>query len=140
MALPLKQVAALPIVETARGPLVLLITTRERGRWTIPRGWPRPGLTDADLAAQEAAEEAGVEGEVASAPLGSYRYTKRLHSFSWVKCSVDVYTLHVRWQNLDWPEKAARKTRWITPDEAASLVADTELAAILRDFFHRKAA
>jgi hypothetical protein len=50
MALPLKQVAALPIVETARGPLVLLITTRERGRWTIPRGWPKPGLTDADLA------------------------------------------------------------------------------------------
>jgi 8-oxo-dGTP pyrophosphatase MutT (NUDIX family) len=140
MALPLKQVAALPIVETARGPLVLLITTRKRGRWTIPRGWPKPGQTDADLAAQEAAEEAGVEGEVASAPLGSYRYTKRLHSFSWVKCSVDVYTLHVRWQNLDWPEKAGRKTRWVTPDEAASLVADTELAAILRDFFHRKAA
>jgi ADP-ribose pyrophosphatase YjhB (NUDIX family) len=58
MASPLKQVAALPIVETAGGPLVLLITTRGRGRWTIPRGWPKLGLTDADQAAQEAAEEA----------------------------------------------------------------------------------
>src|SRR5665811_179624 len=51
---PLKQIAALPIVETAGGPLVLLITTRGRGRWTIPRGWPKPEMTDAELAAQEA--------------------------------------------------------------------------------------
>ena len=36
MSEPLKQVAALPVVETEDGPLVLLITTRGRGRWTIP--------------------------------------------------------------------------------------------------------
>ena len=137
---PLKQVAALPIVEIAGGPLVLLITTRGRGLWTIPKGWPKAGLADPELAAQEATEEAGVEGDIAPQPVGSYLYTKRLHLFSWVKCRVDVYTLQVRCQRLDWPEKAARKVMWVTPDEAASLVHETELAAVLRDFARREAA
>ena len=66
---PLKQIAALPVVETADGPLVLLITTRARGRWTIPRGWPKPGVPDAQLAAREAFEEAGVEGEIGADPV-----------------------------------------------------------------------
>jgi 8-oxo-dGTP pyrophosphatase MutT (NUDIX family) len=50
--------------------MVLLITTRGRGRWTIPKGWPEKGLRDRDLAAKEAVEEAGVEGEVGSKPVG----------------------------------------------------------------------
>jgi 8-oxo-dGTP pyrophosphatase MutT (NUDIX family) len=140
MSSPLKQIAALPVVETAEGPLVLLITTRGRGRWTIPKGWPKPGVADADLAAQEAAEEAGVEGEIDPRPMGAFGYTKRLHLFSWVKCQVEVYRLRARCQQLDWPEKAARKTRWVPPEEAASLVSDAELAAVLRDFSWAKAA
>ena len=140
MSSPLKQVAALPVVETKDGPLVLLVTTRGRGRWTIPRGWPKPGLADADLAAQEAAEEAGVEGEVDAHPLGAFGYTKRLHLFSWAKCIVDVYRLRVRCQYLDWPEKSARKILWVSPEEAASLVADAKLADVLHQFFAEKAA
>lgn len=140
MGSPLKQIAALPIVETAEGPLVLLITTRGRGRWTIPKGWPKQGLADAELAAQEAAEEAGVEGEVGSQPLGVFGYTKRLHLFSWVKCEVEVYPLQVRCQRLEWPEKTARKTLWVPPEKAASLVAEAELAAILRGFSQAQAA
>jgi len=140
MKSPLKQVAALPIVETDGGPLVLLITTRGRGRWTIPRGWPKPNLADAALAAREAVEEAGVEGDIESERLGSFDYTKRLHLFSWAKCRVDVFVLRVRCQQLDWPEKAARKTLWVSPEEAASLVADDELSALLSDFFRQMAA
>lgn len=140
MTSPLKQVAALPVVETDEGPLVLLITTRGRGRWTIPRGWPKPGMADADLAAQEAAEEAGVEGDVDPERLGSFEYTKRFHLFSWAKCRVDVFALRVRCQQLDWPEKAARKCLWVTPHEAASLVADGGLSALLSELFRQKAA
>ena len=137
---PLKQIAALPMVETEEGTFVLLITTRGRGRWTIPRGWPKEGMADADLAAKEAAHEAGVEGDVGPEPIGVFGYTKRLHLFSWAKCRVEVYPLHVRLHRLDWREKAARKMRWVSPDEAASLVADTELASLLRSLFHTRAA
>ena len=40
---------------------VLLITSRDTGRWVIPKGWPIDGLAPAQTAAREAWEEAGVE-------------------------------------------------------------------------------
>lgn len=120
--------------------MVLLITTRGRGRWTIPKGWPKPGMADNAMAASEAAEEAGVVGKIGAQPIGSYTYTKRLHFYSWAKCAVDVYPLRVKTHELEWREKSARKICWATPEEAASLVADAELAALLRDVFHLEAA
>ncbi|HUU66323.1 MAG TPA: NUDIX hydrolase [Methyloceanibacter sp.] len=130
----MKQVAALPFVDTPSGPLVLLITTRSMGRWTIPKGWTKAGLEDAEMAAREAFEEAGVEGEISPKPVGSYDYTKRLHLFSWTRCSVDVFGLRTRWQELDWPEKQSRTLRWVTPEKAAAMVRDAQLADVLRDF------
>lgn len=56
---------------------VLLITSRETGRWVIPKGWPIKGLKAPQTAAREAFEEAGVEGEVTK-KLGAYHYDKRL--------------------------------------------------------------
>ena len=139
MSPPLKQIAALPMVETEDGTFVLLITTRGRGRWTIPKGWPKQGLADADLAAEEAVQEAGVEGDIGAEPVGIFGYTKRLHLFSWAKCRVEVYPLQVRLHRLRWREKEARKMCWVTPDEAVSLVADTELASLLRSLFRLSA-
>ncbi len=80
-------------VDTGTSILVLLVTTRRRGRWTIPKGWRKPEMEDAELAAREAREEGGVEGEIGTAPVGSFVYTKRLHVFSWVRCRVAVYPL-----------------------------------------------
>lgn len=131
---PLRQCAALAYVETGASPLVLLVTTRGRGRWTIPKGWRKPGMPDAELAAREAREEGGVEGEVGSAPLGSFDYTKRLHLFSWVRCRVAVYPLRVEHQLLSWPEKASRTVLWVPPEKAAQLVPQRPLADLLRAF------
>jgi len=130
----LKQCAALAYVETGNTPLVLLITTRGRGRWTIPKGWPKAGMADSELAAREAREEGGVEGEVGTTTLGSFDYTKRLHVFSWVRCRVAVYPLRVDRQLLSWPEKASRTVVWVPPEEAAQLVPQRPLADLLRAF------
>lgn len=92
------------------------------------------------MAAKEAALEAGVEGDIGTQPVGSFGYTKRLHLFSWTKCQVEVYKLHVRLHRLQWREKEARKMRWASPDEVASLVADIELASLLRNPFRSTAA
>ena len=140
MSEPLKQVAALPVVETEEGPLILLITTRGRGLWTIPKGWPNSGMSDRAMAAKEAAEEAGVSGKIGKSPIGYFVYTKRLHFYSWVKCIVDVFMLCVKTHELDWQEKDARKVRWASPEEAAALVSDSELASLLRNVFHLEAA
>ena len=130
----MKQVAALPYVETERGLLVLLITTRGRGRWTIPKGWPKPGLSNSQLAEREAFEEAGVAGQIGSQPVGNFTYTKRLHLFSWVRCRVDVYLLHADRQHLSWPEQESRKFIWVEPSQAVKLVKEPQLANVLRKF------
>jgi ADP-ribose pyrophosphatase YjhB (NUDIX family) len=111
---PLKQIAALPYVETERSSLVLLITTRGMGRWSIPKGWPKPGLSYPELAAREAFEEAGVAGLVSRQPISHFIYTKRQH--------------------LSWPEKASRRFMWVEPSNAATLVRGRQLADVLREF------
>ena len=55
---------------------VLLITSRDRGRWIIPKGWRTKRLKDHKAAAREAKEEAGVSGEVRQKPIGTYAYPK----------------------------------------------------------------
>jgi len=131
---PLRQCAALAYVDTGTSILVLLVTTRRRGRWTIPKGWRKPEMEDAELAAREAREEGGVEGQIGTAPVGSFVYTKRLHVFSWVRCRVAVYPLLVDRQLLNWREKASREVLWVPPEKAAELVSQRQLADVLRAF------
>ena len=72
-----QQYAALPWRQT-QGFEILLITSRETRRWVIPKGWPMPGHSAAESAAQEAYEEAGVRGQMSAEPAGHYAYKKRL--------------------------------------------------------------
>jgi 8-oxo-dGTP pyrophosphatase MutT (NUDIX family) len=130
----LKQCAALPYLECDGRTLVLLITTRGRGRWSIPKGWPKAGMRDAALAAREAFEEAGVRGEVSERPIGYFEYTKRLHIFAWIRCRVEVYALRVDRQYIDWPERTSRKYSWVALEEAADLLKEPQLKALLRGF------
>ena len=60
---------------------VLLITSRDTGRWIIPKGNIDAGATPAKAAQREAYEEAGVKGTITSLlPLGFYTYFKKLES------------------------------------------------------------
>jgi len=88
-------------------------------------------LTPAGAAVREAYEEAGLEGIIQpGGPVGSYRYAKSLVPGG-LPIQVAVFLLRVERQLDQWPEQAERETRWFSPEEAASLVAEPELAAIL---------
>ena len=126
------QYAALPYRRVGRRVEVLLITSRETKRWVIPKGWPIKGLKPHEAAAREALEEAGVTGRAKKAPIGSYRYFKRCEGhFDY--CRVDVFLLRVEKQLKTWREKGQRESRWFTFDEAADLVQEPGLVALLRD-------
>ena len=118
--------------------LVMLITSRETKRWVVPKGWAEPGVKPREQAAAEAFEEAGLEGFVGPTRLGSYHYDKQLRSGRAVPVRVDVYPLEVERRHDDWPEKGQRDAIWVTPEEAASLVGDRGLAAILLDLAERR--
>lgn len=127
-----KQYAALPWRHTGARREVLLISSRETGRWVIPKGWPIKGLTPAQTAAREAYEEAGLGGQVSKKPIGEFEYSKRLDNGSVQPCQVQVYGLEQMIQHPEWPEQGQRKLKWFSIPEAAEAVDEPDLKSIIR--------
>ena len=113
---------------------ILLITSRERRRWVVPKGNPIPFFLNHESAAREAFEEAGVEGKIATVPIGSFRYEKRRSSGRTAAAAVTLYPLLVTRQAKDWPERRQRETRWFSGAQAAAAVEEPELAVIILSF------
>jgi len=112
---------------------VLLMTSRETGRWIIPKGNIAPGSTPAEAVAREAYEEAGVRGRIASTiPLGFYTYFKKLASGGARAAAVEVYLMRVEERVKKWPEKGERKLSWLSPAAAAKLVEEPGVVSLLR--------
>jgi 8-oxo-dGTP pyrophosphatase MutT (NUDIX family) len=132
------QFAALPFrIGTSGRPEIMLLTSRETGRWVIPKGWPIQGLKPREVAAREAYEEAGLLGSITSKrPVGIYHYEKQLAEGG-LLCEVRVFLFRVDQQLDDWPEKGQRQTRWLDPAEAAALVNEGGLAEIVRFASHQ---
>lgn len=137
---PLEQVAALPFRITEDGGVdILVMTSRETHRVVIPKGWPMKNRKDWKSAQIEARQEAGVIGDIGRKRIGQYRYWKRLEThFALVK--VSVYPLAVRRQLSDWPERHERAQMWINAEDAALLVDEPELGALIVEFAQSPAA
>lgn len=128
---PGQQYAALPFAEVEGETRVILVTSRETGRWVLPKGWVEKGLSASELAAKEAFEEAGIIGEVGTEPVGSYDYLKRLSKSRVIDCRVDVFPMRVDRLLDDWPERKQRKRQWFTLAQAAMAVEEGDLVILL---------
>lgn len=128
-----RQVAALPVRRRRRdgGVEVLLVTSRDTGRWIVPKGWPMKGLKDSAAAAREAYEEAGVVGRVSEKPAGRYTYWKRMDDH-FTLCEVKLYLLEVERQLESWAEQHQRDLHWFKLADAADIVDEPELSSALR--------
>lgn len=126
-----RQFAALPFRQEGGETRILLITSRETGRWVLPKGWAEKKLSGPELAAKEAFEEAGLHGEIATRRIGSYSYDKRLPNRKTVNCRVDVFPLHVQDMLDDWPERGQRVRQWFSLAQAAMQVEENELVVLL---------
>ncbi|PDS94555.1 NUDIX domain-containing protein [Rhizobium sp. S9] len=113
---------------------VLLMTSRDTGRWVIPKGWPMNGKCAHEVAAQEAMEEAGVKGSVEMETLGAYTYPKVLRDGVRVSCKVQVYPLEVTGMAKNFKEKGERTIEWVSFDEAAGRVREPELRHLFLAF------
>jgi 8-oxo-dGTP pyrophosphatase MutT (NUDIX family) len=126
-----RQCAALAFAERGGELRVMLVTSRETRRWVLPKGWTEKDVPPHEQAAREAYEEAGLVGEIAPEPVGSYTYEKRLPDGSTVPCEVDVFPMRVERQLKSWPEKRQRETAWFALGQAAMAVDEGGLAMLL---------
>jgi 8-oxo-dGTP pyrophosphatase MutT (NUDIX family) len=131
---PRQQYAALPWRRGPEGLEILLITSRETRRWVIPKGWGKNGEPAMISAAREALEETGVAGRVREQPLGLYRYDKVMKSGRAQPVQVAVYAMEVLHEHSDWPEREVREKFWTSQAQAARLVAEPELQALIAAF------
>lgn len=130
------QSGALPwrLKRSKKKPEVLLVTSRRSGRWMIPKGWPMPGKSLADSAAQEAFEEAGIKGRIEATPIGSFRHVKQHLLFGTIEVDIFVHPLAVERELGNWPEKGERNRKWFAIDEAAERVQSYELKLLIVEF------
>ena len=121
-----QQSGAVPVLDGK----VVLVTTRNSGRWIVPKGFVEPDMTPHESAAKEALEEAGVVGSVGDEELGSYSYAK------WGGiCIVQVYPLVVEKVLGEWEDMHVRKRTIVAPADAVDMIRNKELARIVFSFF-----
>jgi 8-oxo-dGTP pyrophosphatase MutT (NUDIX family) len=129
------QYGALPYRNGIHGLEILLITSRETGRWVIPKGWPMEGKEPHRAAEIEAFQEAGVKGVIKKKPVGVYPYTKFMPDGSDRLCLVEVFPLRVTLEAVKWREQAERKRAWFKARRAAELVDEGSLARIIEGWW-----
>lgn len=106
---------------------ILLITSRTRGRWIVPKGNIEQNLGPKGSAHLEAREEAGVEGWLESPVLGIYQHG------SPPKKAVQVYLMAVDRVHESWPEEDERTRQWLPLDQARDTVDEDGLRRLLDD-------
>ena len=125
------QYAALPYRLMGRSRTeVMLVTSRDTRRWIIPKGWPMPGMTLAEAAAQEAFEEAGVRGPVDPQPLGDFRHEKNVGPAD-IEVRIVVHAMSVEQELVDYPEARSRERRWFSIAEAVEAVGSAKLGRLI---------
>lgn len=120
------QFGALPYTFVDGQLVVLLITSRGRGKWIFPKGRQIEGMSPWESAAHEAYEEAGVEGEIEHDPIGSYFLPVTDERPAPVE--VKVFPLRVTRQRDDWKEQGQRYRHWAVLPEARRLITHDGLA------------
>lgn len=109
----------------------LLVTSRKRRRWIIPKGTVSE-MPPHTSAAREAYEEAGVLGLISQQCAGAYR--RRKDDASGEKNLIVAYPLLVDTILPHWPEMALRKRQWVSAPEAVALIDDEGLKNLIATF------
>jgi 8-oxo-dGTP pyrophosphatase MutT (NUDIX family) len=117
-----------------RAERICLVSSRGGKRWVVPKGCLEPDKTAAEIALQEAWEEAGLVGVLQPEPVGTYLYEK-----SGFLCHVTVFLMSVTDTADSWPEQSFRQRAWLTVKQALQRIDDGGLRELIREAMTVKA-
>lgn len=125
----INQAAALPFRMNKDKLQVLIVTSRNKKKWILPKGIIERGDSEPYTALKETREEAGVSGQVMEESIGSYSYEK------WgATCKVILFPLKVTEIYNTWDESHFRKRKWVKGKQAIKKVNPPELAGLIKKF------
>ena len=107
---------------------IVLVTSRGSGEWIIPKGMLEENMTIEQSAANEALEEAGVEGKIGNNVFSEYNYQKWQSKFL-----VKIYLLKVETIHQVWDEIKFRNIKIVDLFEALKIIKPDQLQ-VLKDF------
>lgn len=119
----LLQAASIPLYNGK----ICLVTSKSGKCWVIPKGSISKGKTASETALLEAWEEAGLTGKLHNDPVGSYSYSK-----SGLTHLVTVFLMEVSIVNDIYPEHRQRLRKWVSIQEATTLLLEKDLLDILQ--------
>lgn len=121
-----RQAAAVPFRVGEGGRIEILLIRRNQQAWGIPKGNVDPGRTLRNTALNEAAEEAGLHGELLEEPLGEFVYQKQ-----YGQLLVSVYAMRVLSVDEMWLEQHIRERTWFGVEQALSLIGRKQLQPMI---------
>jgi len=112
-----EQVAAI-CYRVRKGEIEFLLVQTDGGRWTFPKGSVESGLTDAQSAALEAFEEAGVHGRIEEAAFAHYvkRKSAGMIRPAGIEVVINTHLCEVLW--LEEPKELDRNPTWYSIEKA----------------------
>ena len=112
--------AAVAYRDGVDGPEFLLVRTKGGRKWTFPKGHVKSGEEPWEAALREAAEEAGIDGEVDTVPVAEYDYPNTRRGRGDTR--VPAYLLRVTDQQP--PSEGFREPAWFSPERAREHLAE----------------
>ena len=124
------QSAILPFKKENGEYYILLVTSRNKNKWVIPKGIIEENLSALESAEKEALEEAGIIGRTSKKSIGKYEYDK------WGgKCVVEVFPCKVKTESDEWDEMYIRQRKWFSLEKALKKIKNKQLESIIRKYF-----
>lgn len=118
----LRQAGAVPYA-VREGHVLFLLITSSSGRWIFPKGHIEKGEQDAEAAAREAFEEAGVVGQVMEDALVCFD-VPLVRKGTQCEGQLCLFPMRVAYQEDKWPDQGGRHRHWVTLEELTALVDD----------------
>ncbi len=110
------------------GGRICVVSSRGGKRWVVPKGCLEPGKSAAEIALQEAWEEAGLVGVLQPEPIGTYFYEKAGST-----CHVTLFLMTVTDRADRWPEQDFRERCWLNSAQALLRIEDASLRELIRE-------
>lgn len=123
----IRQAAAIPYRIIEDKIEILIVSSRSKKKWIIPKGIIEVKHSAELTALKETEEEAGVSGKIFGECIGTYKYEK------WDGiCIVKVFLLIITEVFEKWEEMEFRERKWVKSKEAIKIVRPKKLAKLIK--------